>query len=758
MSPAIRRSPGRRATVALLALLLSTALPALGQGNVSISSWNLPGSITSPDVRLLPTGTAAADYFDPSLPAAVSPDKAENLVYARFHNNSGEIIGDGTVTVTADYAPVTPGLSAADLPAALAGVAAGAWQSFGSYTMNLVIPPGAPMGYGLLPGATYPTAHEVGMPSRYRITCSADCMTPLPAAFFLRVSLTLAGDTDVSDNVAVSYIDRTAGVPPADIVLVHDLSGSMSGELPLVKERAKYLLDLLNAGDRTGLVVFTTDVAGNAETRLSLSPITTIDPTDPVKVSAKSKIDLFTAGGLTPMGAGTLKGQQVLNLAPAPYPAHRAIVLLTDGRENQDPRLKDPPGYPILAGLNTDANGSIALYPLWFGTVSHWGKSLLTDIVTHVDEGKLVEQPEDDLALAKAYLMIRGILTSDDIYAIHRGRTGDGYEGTVHVDKVSREVIFTAAWQHFGREIDIELMPPGAPAWERAGDLAVSSSRGEVHVVHRIHDPEPGPWRYRLTFEREGEPHVLAALADQVEVLLQSSLADSTVAAGEPIEIRARLSRHGKPVTGAAVRAVVEVPELAIGTLLAEVGGQLDIPGSVPGKDPTGAAAVVKQLRSITGEPGLVRYYPVRIALEDPDGDGTYVGYFEETRVAGTYRIAIEARGGRSGAIFERHHAHAAMVGLGRIDPDRTEVAVDVVDQGERTNIWRIDLRAVDVHGNAADPGYADRIVMKAANGRWLGPVEDNLDGTYSRQLELDARDKPELYISVFGYRLGVPR
>jgi len=727
--------------------------PVLGQ-NVSIDSWTLPGNVRSADVRILSPSTVAADLF--IQPEAVSLIKNENAIYVRFHNNGPTIVQDGGVgvggvTVNAEYAEATPGLAAGVLAATAAALPGASWRPLGSYDMDLEILPSDPPGFGLLPGSSYPTAREVGMPNRYRLTCTIDCLQPLPTAFFLRVRLSLTGDTDTSDNVALAYYDLTGGIPPADVVLLHDLSGSMIGDLPLVKERAKLFLDLLNAGDRTGIVAFSTQFAGDTHTYLGLNTITTIHPTDPTKTTARGHINSFVANGLTPMGSGVVAAQGVLNAGLAPFPDARAIVMLTDGRENQNPRLKDPPGYPILTGLNTDANGGIALYPLWFGAVSHWGKSLLEDIVLHVDEGKLVDQPEDDLELAKAYLMIRGILLADDIFAIHRGTTGDGYEGLVHVDNVSHELVLTAAWRTFRRELDIEVMPPGAASWQPATAVAGSTSRGAVHVVHRIQNPQSGPWRYRLRETGAGEQYVLSALADQVEVLFQTKLPRAAVPAGQPLEIQARLSRAGQPVTGARVQATIQVPDSGLGTLLWKVRDRLRVPDVVAGGEKTRAVAIADQLREILGRDKIFKYDPHQVTLTDPDGDGLYTAKFTDTKVAGTYRVTLEADGGRSGYQFERQHELAAVVSVGRIDPAQSKVDVALVDRISRTGarVWRTTVTPVDVYGNVLDPGYADRIQVKAQEGRWLKALEDNQDGTYSRLIEVAPQKKPEISISV---------
>lgn len=745
--------------VLIIVLPLLALVEAVQAQNVTIYSWTPPGSVRSEDVRIRHTSTTLSDLFDAGIPEVISLIKSENAIYARFHNNSEglDIIPDGAVTVTAEYAEEEPGIAPGNLASTAAAITS--WNTIGSYVMDLEILPIDPPGYGLLPGSSYPTSREVGIPSRYQILCSSNCDKPLPTAFFLRVSLSLAGDTNPDDNVAYSYYDLTEGAPPADVVILHDVSGSMIGELPAAKERAKMFVDLLNKGDRVGVVAFSTQFTGYTQIKASLGTITTIYPTDDVKTFAKNGIDSFTASGATPMGSGVLKAQEVLNAVSPPYPSKRAIVMLTDGKENRDPRLQDPPTYPILTGLNTDANGSIALYPLWFGTMSHWGKTLLEDIINHVDKGKVVDQPDDDLKLAEAYLLIRGILASDDIYAIHRGTSGDGYEGAINVDAVTNELILTTAWKTFQRDLDISVLPPGSSSWQCASSLAASTSRGQLYVVQRFQNPQSGQWRYRLSRTPKGEPYVLAAIADKVEILMQSSLADATVAAGEPLIINAKFSRNGKPVSGGTVQATVAVPEKSLGTILHDYRDRLKTPWPPdPASEVTRAPGIIKELKEFLGSDQIFTYEPKTVVLRDDDGDGTYTGSFKETQVAGTYRVRITAKGvsKTTGERFRREHRHAAVVSLGRIDPDRSIIEIALQNRvGERgATIWRVNVIPVDVYGNFVDPGYSGRIHVKATGGKWLRELIDNEDGSYTRFLQLEAGETAQIVVTAFGKSL----
>lgn len=758
----INRGSALRLVFVLLLVLLATVLPIQAQ-NVTIYSWMLPGAVRSEDIRIRHISTAMSNLFNLGTPESVRLIKSENAIYVRFHNNGGSIIPDGAVTVTAAYAETDPGLAPSALESAVAAVSS--WTTIGSYIMDLDILPSDPPGFGLLPGATYPTTREIGMPSRYRIACSVDCDKPMPTSFFLRVTLSYAADTNASDNVAFSYYDLTEGTPPADVVILHDVSGSMRSELPWAKERAKMFIDLMNKGDRVGVVAFSTQFTGNTEIKATLNQISSIDPSDPAKTLAKDGIDSFTANGMTPMGSGIISAQQVLNAALVPS-VNRVIVMLTDGKENQDPRLKDPPGYPILTGLNSDTKGAIALYPLWFGTMSHWGKSLLEDIITHVDKGKLVDQPEDDLKLAEAYLMIRGILTSDDIYDIYHGTLGDGFEGSIHVDSVTEELVLTVAWRTFEQDLDVSILPPGDSQWHDAESLDARTFRGQIYVIHRFQNPQPGQWKYRLSrtanvasHRQIEEPYVLAALADKVEVLMQSSLAKNSIRAGEPLIINARLSRKGKPVPGATVRATVAVPTNSLGTILNEHRDSFMTPWSSGyDSDVTRAAGIIKELKKILGSDKILTYKPKTMVLRDEEGDGTYTASFKDTLVAGTYRIVITAENNTSMAdnSFQRKHHHAAVVSLGPIDTDRSKVNVSLRDPigGPDVAIWQVNIVPVDVYGNSSDPGYANQIQVEATAGQWLRELVDNEDGSYSRYLQLETSKPAKIAVMAFGKKL----
>jgi hypothetical protein len=741
-------------SICAISVLLGLTASGFTQ-NVAIYSWMPEGTVKSEDVCIRPAGAVMGDFFDPGTPENISLIKSANAIYARFHNNSSVIIPNGAVTVTAAYAEAGPGLDPGALVAAASAITG--WKTIGSYTMNLEIPPGSPPGYGLLWGASYPTSNEVNLPDRYRILCSSDCSQPLPTSFFLRVTLSMTGDTNPGDNIAYSYYDLTGGTPSADVVVLHDVSGSMYGNLSWAKQRARMFVDIMNAGDRIGVVAFSTQFTGNTHVNATLNPIMTVENSDAAKTFAKNGINSFSAGGLTPMGSGVLKAQEVLNGAMFPS-TNRAIVMFTDGMENQLPYLKDPlHNYPILEGLNHDLKGPIALFPIWFGTMSNWGKSLLEDIITHVDRGKVVDQPDDDLALAKAYLMIRGILTHDDVYAIHEGTSNDGYVGAIDVDRMTDELLLVCAWSTFGRQLALEVLPSGFVTWQNARAKAASVSSDSLYVVYRFIQPERGPWKYRIARPQQtatrlevSEKCVLAAMADKVDVLMQSFLADQRVTAGNPIVMKARLTQGGAAVKGAVVEATVASPFQSFGTLLYVNREKIRIPAGINLQADQGKAkGILEQLRAALGRDNPIQYQSRKIRLTDPDGDGVYTGRVDQTRVAGTYKINITAQGEG----FRRQHSHAAMVAFAAIDPGKSKVEVvksDSVIAGMKS-VWRVRVIPVDIYGNYLDPGYADKVKMEATGGRWIRDLVDDADGCYTRILGLAEGQEAKVKVSAFG-------
>lgn len=776
-------------------LLLSSIffLEAAYSDNIVIRNWDLPTSSFSPDVRI---NTIGPDYFDATLSQDVKLIMSENNIYVRFLAECEDRIPNYGVKVTAYYTPANSGLTTVELAALDSTTLNGyTWIEIGEYTMSLVLSTEPDDNY-LYSGDWFPREFvpaEIGNPDLYTVNCPVPCDESLPIAFFLKVTIEytdpLVIDEYPDDNTAYSYYDLSAGTPPVDVVLVHDCSGSMMDDLDDVKESAKMFVDLMNINDRVGAVAFSSCYPGNIKTVFSLQKINTLDPLDPIRVAIKAEIDLLSISSgscMTPMGAGLEEGRDKLTEPPAFLHAdNQAIVLLTDGKENVSPKVDIAP-YTIIDSLVAE---DISLFPLWFGTVSDWGKNLLQTIKTEFDADviaygsdalcKLVDQPLDSLELAKAYLMIRGILVSDDVFNIHRGISDDGFSAAVQVDPVTSELILTSAWKNIIQTptdpvstrmvlqpqiLGIEVIAPGEQTWRDAAHLTSIVLKGKTYVVYRMRQPASGTWQYRLKPNDLKEPYILAAMADRVDILMKSHLEKNAVRATEPLTLVAELTRNGTPLKGAVVIAEIDTPKKSLGTLLMNMRDKLKDIQATPGIDISRGDLLAKKLPKLLAKDKIIDYKKVEIKLFDDGkngdikaGDGFYTARFKNTTIAGTYKIKIIARNAQGTNLkFRRQHEHSAIVDIGKIDTGKSilDIALQKSDPTSGYNIWQVMVTPIDKWGNATYPGYGDKIDISASTGTWQGKLIDNEDGSYSRLLRLKKGQTAVITVTAYGEKL----
>lgn len=171
---------------------------------------------------------------------------------------------------------------------------------------------------------------------------------------FIAFSAPETGGPDFFGSLSVTSSDDPANSPtpvdleahaippkPVDSVLVIDRSGSMSeptgvpGERKIQQaiEAAQLYVSLLRERDRVGLVRYNQQSLSPADILL---PLTLADAAG--KTTARSQLipTNLTPTGNTSIGAGILRGSEVLEAA---FAESRAIVVLTDGRQNTNPDI-----------------------------------------------------------------------------------------------------------------------------------------------------------------------------------------------------------------------------------------------------------------------------------------------------------------------------------------------------------------------------------------------------------------------------------
>jgi Mg-chelatase subunit ChlD len=159
------------------------------------------------------------------------------------------------------------------------------------------------------------------------------------------------------------------------ISLVADTSGSMAGSsgtpgvtrMQVLQGAADILLHVTEGDSHVGIVQFSSDA-------VEVVAATEIDPTNPAATqdTLSARVAALTSSGATSIGAGVLAGvAQAQGVAEASVTgeASRAVILMTDGRENAGPRVHPGPGDSAVDLAALAATG-IPVYSVGTGDTS----------------------------------------------------------------------------------------------------------------------------------------------------------------------------------------------------------------------------------------------------------------------------------------------------------------------------------------------------------------------------------------------------
>ncbi|MGQ0723153.1 MAG: S8 family serine peptidase [Candidatus Eiseniibacteriota bacterium] len=159
------------------------------------------------------------------------------------------------------------------------------------------------------------------------------------------------------------------------ISLVLDTSGSMASgsgtpgmtRLQVLQGAADILLHVTEGDSHVGIVQFSSAAA-------EVVAASEIDAGNPALTqdALTTRIDALTSNGMTGIGSGVEAGvAQVLGVADGTVTgeASRAVILMTDGRENSGPRVNPGPGEPALDLAALAATG-IPVYGVGTGDTS----------------------------------------------------------------------------------------------------------------------------------------------------------------------------------------------------------------------------------------------------------------------------------------------------------------------------------------------------------------------------------------------------
>jgi hypothetical protein len=269
---------------------------------------------------------------------------------------------------------------------------------------------------------------------------------------------------------------------PADVELVIDRSGSMSGSrIEAAKNSAKMFVDFMRVNDKVGVVGF------NSAAYVAY-PLTQIDESGSVATAAKSVIDSLVASGMTSIGAGIQTGQNQLSGNGANDPVW-AMLLLSDGGENTSPMVSDVlPTIPSKTKIYTIGLGSGADAALLGNIASQTGGSY------HFAPS---EQDLKDIYDSIASEMGGGESLKSVERTIQQGETT---QEPVVIDSSVSSATFLIAWG--GSDLDLVLIRPDGGIVDpsvAAVDPDIGFVTEATYEFYEVNAPMPGEWIMRTT-------------------------------------------------------------------------------------------------------------------------------------------------------------------------------------------------------------------------------------------------------------------
>lgn len=335
--------------------------------------------------------------------------------------------------------------------------------------------------------------------------------------------------------------------PETRLVLCIDRSGSMdspSWKMLYAKLGAQLFVDLVDVGDKIGVVSYASDVSAD----FPLSEV--VD--DATKTSAKAAIEGLSAAGATAMGAGLIECLNQMT-SPGDTACQQAIILLSNGFQNTGIHP-----YEVIPDIN---NEMTKVFTVAIG--DDVDEDLLQTIASETN-GRYF-RVRDPLDLLDAFGVLSMEIRDGGLVLNERSLIAqdERIERFVRIDNTDEGAVFEITWE--GSDLDLTLEKPDGSVV----DPGVAETDPDIEYVstsnyefYRIASPDEGEW----TLVADGV-EVSGQTAFTAQVLARNKTIFFAVAADEdqyeypdPILIRAE-ARFGLPITGVEVSGIVKRPD-----------------------------------------------------------------------------------------------------------------------------------------------------------------------------------------------------
>lgn len=562
-----------------------------------------------------------------------------------------------------------------------------------------------------------------------------------------------------------TILTQIAPAPPPpitrDVMLVIDRSGSMvepdgtgRRKIDAARDAVSLFVQLVQAGtgNRIGMVSFST-TAGPPT--FGIAPVT--EPNKAALIGpppyAGGVVGSLVPGGATSIGGGLAAARAQF---PMPGANPRALLLLTDGMQNQPPWIADVEGS--LAGIDVHAIG--------LGSDANLDSALLSSLAA--SHGGLFTRASGGLALLKFFSQAFGNIFEAGVLLDPESSLPAGESAPPLPFNVCGEERLTAVvgWDRTDAALVVRLRTPGGTVIDAAA-AGVETALGNNWTWLRVPLPQNGErdgvWQVEVLRPGGGEiPPPAPALRYFVSVipaggprLLREPEENSRSYTGDTISplLRVRQADYSWPHE-LEIELTVSRPDAGLGNLLSDAG--LRPPEIIDGDLLPARQATLKAIEA-NGVPAI-RYVEDRFTLQE-DAANTR-GAFEAAgtlgialpdylRTEGNYTFHARARYGHCDGLRELVWTMHVDVG---IDGGRTDVSTEPLDPDQDgRDCMRMSFTPRDRYGNRFGPGRLADMTITPRPGTTLGgPVLDLGNGTYRVDLcwDIGGLDTPGILVA----------
>lgn len=558
---------------------------------------------------------------------------------------------------------------------------------------------------------------------------------------------------------------------PLDAVLLVDQSGSMLEENKWAS--AKAAVDVFSSAFthihcndavlRLGLLTFAETEAGATEV---WKKVEALNPQDTKLASLiKSEPDWAYT---TPLGSGLAASQTLLDAAPTvpeddPEDGRRKyIFLLSDGKSNAG---------PAPASIYQSFKGKINVYSIGFGDDSI-DPEMISDISNSTLGDYVLTKTTDNLDLKRFFLNTLAVPLNIQIVV----NTRAAGVTTFPVNVGEGKMLVLIGWEDSSLKLHFDLQAPDGTLFtpdSHPPDVVFRAEAGESFSSYTVPNPVNGDWVLMNVRKENGEPapEVCKFVALDPVLIAQFWLDRGTAYMGRKLRLNARLMEDNAPLETAKVEVKITGPEVSLGTLVVRyMAAQPNLADQLSARLPQGRllqrsdilhhyrrSRADRALPTVSKRVGLSQ---LDLPLELSGSSGIFQTDFTPQK-EGTYTFEFVAEGkSKAGAPFRRTYTVSKFVSF-VADPMRTLVALSpyvVRDSGRRdVRDYKLTFAPVAANGDRMGPFSTERIKVKSNSRIIDSHIRDNMDGSYTTQVTLQAGESlSKLNISIDGVDVPV--